>query len=611
MSGSHCARCWHNWENSIEASISFDTAAMPDTLRAAAMKRLLLIGMMLARAGASAQEADMIVHHGKIVTVDKAFTIHQAMAVKDGMILRTGTDEEMLKLKGAKTEVLDLGGKMVLPGLMDSHTHPTSAAMTEFDHEIPAMETIGDVLAYLRGRAKAVPEGQWIVLQQVFITRLREQRYPTRAELDSVAPQHPVVFRTGPDASFNSLALKLLGVDRDYRIPDGIAGRIEKDAQGEPTGILRNFANFLKIPSAGAKAATAEQKAARLKQLLADYNANGITSIADRDASPDGIELFQKLRADNDLTVRVAISHHTDNTGPIGEIQNSIRQVALHRLFREKDALLRIVGVKTYLDGGMLTGSAYMRQPWGVSEIYAITDPEYRGVLFIPKERLRAMVEAAVESGLQFTAHSVGDGAVHTLLDVYADIARTRPIRETRPCITHSNFMSLEAVQEIARLGVVVDIQPAWLWLDTRTLMKQLGNERLRWFQPLHSLFEAGAIAGGGSDHMQKIGAMRAVNPYHPFLAIRVAITRRAKNFEGALHPEEALTREQAIRFYTINNAHLLFREKETGSLEPGKLADFIVLDTDLLTCTEEKIPEIKVLRTYLGGKLIFSRETK
>jgi len=560
---------------------------------------------------ASAQEADLIVHHGKIVTVDQQFTIHQAMAVKDGKVLQTGTDEEILKLKGTKTEVLDLGGKLVLPGLMDSHTHPTSAAMTEFDHEIPAMETIADVLAYLQGRAKAVPEGQWIVLQQVFITRLREQRYPTRAELDAAAPQHPVVFRTGPDASFNSLALKLLGVDRDYKIPDGIAGRIEKDAQGEPTGILRNFANYLKIPSAAGKSATAEQKAARLKQLLADYNANGITSIADRDASPDGIELFQKLRAANDLAVRVALSHHIDNTGPIEQIQNSIREVALHRLFREKDALLRIVGVKTYLDGGMLTGSAYMRQPWGISDIYAITDPEYRGVLFIPKERLRPMVEAAVESGLQFTAHSVGDGAVHTLLDVYADIARTRSIRETRPCITHANFMSREAVSEIARLGVVVDIQPAWLWLDTRTLMKQFGNERLRWFQPLHSLFEAGAIAGGGSDHMQKIGAMRAVNPYHPFLAMWIAITRRAKNFEGTLHPEEALTREQAIRFYTSNNAWLLFREKDTGTLEAGKFADFIVLDTDLLACPVDDIPRTRVLRTYLSGKSVYSSEAQ
>ena len=573
---------------------------------------LFVFGLLLLNCvPSSAQEADLIVHHGKVVAVDQKFTVSQAMAIKDGLILRVGSDEEILKLKGSKTESIDLGGKMVLPGLMDSHTHPLSAAMTEFDHEIPAMESVAEVLAYIQSRTKTVPDGKWIVVQQVFITRLREQRYPNRAELDAAAPKHPVVFRTGPDASFNSLALKLSGVDRNFKIPEGIAGRIEKDAHDDPTGILRNFANYLKIPENTAAAPADAQKEERLKQLFKGYNANGITSIGDRDANPEVLALYQKLRADGGLSVRVALSHHIDNTGPIDAIQNSIRQVALHPLFREKDPLLRIIGIKTFLDGGMLTGSAYMRQPWGVSDIYAITDPLYRGVLFIPKERLRPMVEAAVESGLQFTAHSVGDGAVHTLLDVYGDIARTRSIRETRPCLTHANFMSREAVEQIARLGVVVDMQPAWLYLDTRTLMKHFGDERLRWFQPLHSLFEAGAIAGGGSDHMQKIGALRAINPYHPFLGMWVAVTRQAKNFEGALHPEEALTREQAIRFYTANNAYLLFREKDTGSLEAGKLADFIVLDTDLMTCAVDAVQRTQVLRTYLGGKVVYARDDK
>ncbi|HWB04517.1 MAG TPA: amidohydrolase [Verrucomicrobiales bacterium] len=557
-----------------------------------------------------AQEPDLIVHHGKVVTVDPKFTVLQAMAVKDGLILRTGTNDEILSLKGPRTELIDLEGKMVLPGLMDSHTHPASACMTEFAHEIPNMESVTDVLRYIHDRAAIVPEDKWIVVQQVFITRLREQRYPTRSELDIAAPKHHVVFRTGPDASFNSLALKHCGIDRNYKIPEGTAGRIEKDFHGEPTGILRNFANYVKIPeNAAATQPTPAQKAARLKQLFKDYNSVGITSIGDRDANPESIALYQSLLAENALTVRIAVSHHIDTGGPIEEIQGRIRRVAEHPLARGKDPLLRLIGIKTFLDGGMLTGSAYMRQPWGVSDIYAITDPAYRGVLFIPKERLLPIVETTVKSGLQFTAHSVGDGAVHTLLDVYADLSRTLPVRDTRPCLTHANFMSQEAVQQIAKLGVVVDMQPAWLYLDARTLTKHFGNERLRWFQPLHSLFEAGAIAGGGSDHMQKIGALRAINFYHPFQAMWVAITRKAKNFDGTLHLEEALTREQAIRFYTANNAFLLFREKDTGSLEPGKLADFIILDTDLLTCPVDAIRETKVLRTFLTGKQIHSRE--
>jgi predicted amidohydrolase YtcJ len=257
----------------------------------------------------------------------------------------------------------------------------------------------------------------------------------------------------------------------------------------------------------------------------------------------------------------------------------------------------------------MLTGSAYMRQPWGVSEIYSIRDPNYRGVLFIPLTRLVPMVRTAVECGLQFTAHSVGDGAVHALLEAYAEVDKELPVRKTRTCISHSNFMSREAVEQAARLGVLVDVQPAWLYLDTHTLVKQFGYERLRYFQPLRSLFEAGVMAGGGSDHMQKIGASRSINPYNPFLGMATAITRKARLYEGILHPEEALTREQAIRFYTINNARVLNCDDRLGSLEPGKLADFVVLDTDLLTCPEARIAETGALRTYVGGKLVYRRE--
>jgi predicted amidohydrolase YtcJ len=307
----------------------------------------------------------------------------------------------------------------------------------------------------------------------------------------------------------------------------------------------------------------------------------------------------------------VNVSQHVESLGALDDIQANIRQVARDPLFTERDDWFRIIGIKTYLDGGMLTGSAYMRQPWGVSDIYASRDPSYRGVLFIPHERLVAMVRAARENGLQFTAHSVGDGAVQALLDAYAEVNKAVPVRKPQACISHSNFMSREAVEQAARLGVMVDIQPAWLYLDTRTLVKHFGYERLRYFQPLRSLFEAGAVAGGGSDHMQKIGSLRSNNPYNPFLGMATAITRKAKRYEGRLHPEEALTREQALRFYTINNARILGREDQLGSLEPSKLADLVVIDTDLLTCPEAKIAGTQVLRTYVGGKLVWNREVK
>jgi predicted amidohydrolase YtcJ len=548
-------------------------------------------------------QADLILHGGRVVTVDKKSSIREAIAVKDGRVLRVGNNRDVLKMRGTQTEVIDLQGKMVLPGLIDSHVHANSAAMTEFDHPIPEMETIADVLKYIEERAKALGEGKWVNVSQVFITRLREQRYPTKEELDRVAPKNPVVFSTGPDASLNSLALKLSGIDKDFKVSDGGEGFAEKDpATGEPTGILRNLGRYVKSQPSGRQASEADRER-RVVDLFRDYNSVGITSVGDRNASAADIARFKKLRDEGKLTVRISASHSMNTIGAMEGIQNRIREVSNHPL-RKPDPMVQIIGIKCFLDGGMLTGSAYMRRPWGVSTIYAIRDPEYRGVLFIPKERLRQIVKTTLDSGMQFTAHSVGDGAVHTLVEVYEELNRERPIRDRRPSITHSNFMSEESVKKCAELGVCLDIQPAWLYLDTRTLAAQFRYERLRWFQPLRSIFEAGGIVGGGSDHMQKIGSMRSINPYNPFLGMQTAITRRARWYEGQLHPEEALSREQAIRFYTVNNAYMMFRD-DVGSLGEGKRADLIVIDRDLMECSEEEIGGTKVLRTYLGGKLV------
>ena len=556
--------------------------------------------------GAQDSGPDLILHNGKIITVDDRFSIRQALAVRDGRIVAVGSNRDILRLRSPSTKTIDLSGKTVMPGLIDSHTHPSDAAMVEFDHEIPPMETVQEALAYIRRRADEIPDREWVTLRQVFITRLKQQRYPTRHELDEAAPKNPVLFATGPDASLNSQALKLSGIDRDFKVTDGGPGYPEKDAAGEPTGILRGMTRYVKVKPTGKQPAESDHHR-RILELLRDYNSAGLTAIGDRDASLDEIDRFRKMRANDEIPVRISISQHLDTIGPLEKIQENIRKIAADPL-RKPDPFLQLIGVKTYLDGGMLTGSAYMRKAWGVSKIYAITDPEYRGVRFVPHERLVPIVRSVVDSGMQFTAHSVGDGAVHGLLDAYVEVNKTTPIRSTRPCITHSNFMSEEAVKTLPKLGVSVDIQPAWLYLDTRTLSAHFGYDRLRWFQPLRSIFRTGGIAGGGSDHMQKIGSLRSVNPYNPFLGMWIAITRQAKGYQGRLHPEEALTREQAIRFYTRNNAYILFRDHEIGSLEKGKWADFLILDRDILTCPVDEIKEVLPLQTWVGGELAFER---
>jgi len=565
-----------------------------------------ILGLLAQLAPVSVQQqkssaADLILHNGQIITVDAAFSTAQAIAVSGEKIIAIGQDADVLKHRGDGTTVIDLNGKSVLPGLIDSHTHSVGASMHEFNHPIPEMETVQDVLDYIAERTKVVEEGEWIGISQVFITRLKERRYPTKAELDAVAPKHPVVFSTGPDSSVNSLALKLSGIDKNFQT-ENTGSKIEKDpVTGEPTGILRNGGRYLKRTSRPARQPTEAEREDRLRQLFADYNAQGITGICDRGASKSGLELYESLLIKDKLTVRIAASYSA------GSAEN-IAAVAKHPL-RQENPMLRIVGTKSMLDGGMLTGSAFMREPWGVSSIYSIDDPTYRGTLFIPHERLVSMVRAAVENNLQFTAHSVGDGAVHALLAAYEEVNRTTPIAATRPCLTHSNFMSREAIEQAARLGVCVDIQPVWLWLDGETLEMQFSEDRLRWFQPLKSLFAAGVIAGGGSDHMQKIGPLRSVNPYDPWLGIWTTVNRVPRGLKVPLHSEEALTREQALRFYTANNAWLMFLEKQTGSLEIGKLADLIILDRDPLTCSLDELREMKVLSTYLGGKRVFHRE--
>jgi len=569
---------------------------------------LTLLSLMLgASRCAAASDMDLILYNGKIVTVDAGFSIQQAMAVRGNRIEAVGSDEDILRRKTGRTHVLDLAGKMVLPGLIDTHVHACDAAMTEFDHPIGQMDAIPDILDYVRGQAGVLQDGQWIVLQQVFITRLREQRYPTRQELDAAAPQNPVVFRTGPDASLNTLALKLSQIDKDFRVADGGPGYAEKDPRtGEPTGILRGCNRYIKDRPSG-RTPTPKDRYDRLLTLLKDYSSVGITGICEGSAGQSNLQLYQKMLDAGDLPVRVAAQYYIDTIGPIEKIQENIRQIAQLPL-RRGGPMLRIIGIKAFLDGGMLTGSAYMREPWGVSKIYAIEDPNYRGVLFIPGDRLLPIVRTVTECGMQFTAHTVGDGAVHALLDAYEEVNKATPVKDRRHCITHSNFMSPESIDKAAKLGVIPLIQPAWLYLDARTLTTHFGYDRLRYFQPLRSIFEAGGIAAGGSDHMQKIGSLRSNNPYNPFLAIGTAVTRRARWYEGQLHPEEAISREQAIRFYTICCARALFQEDLVGSLEAGKLADFIVLDRDLLTCADDAIKDTQVLQTYMDGRLVFKR---
>ncbi|HVK17183.1 MAG TPA: amidohydrolase [Fimbriiglobus sp.] len=554
--------------------------------------------------------ADLIVHGAHVVTVDPKFTTAAAVAVRGSRIVAVGTDADVLKLKGPKTRVIDATGKTVLPGLYDSHVHPLGAALSETSGPLPVLGSVEEVLAHVRKQAAETPEGRWIVIRYAFPTRLKEARFPTKAELDAAAPRHPVLYHAGPAGVCNTAALVASGVTKDT--PDPLPGKIVRDPKtGEPTGMLRNAYGVLKgVPSAGSNL-TVGQKQEAVKKLFHSYNALGLTSVADRNAGREALDLYYALKEAGELTVRVNVARSFDANGP--------REVIARR-FEDLpgkdgrggptgvgDEWVRVGPIKLFLDGGMLNGTAYMREPWPKGPTHQVTEDDYRGLLFIQPDQLKMVCEEAVRRKWQVTAHTAGEGAMDVLLDAYEFADRVAPIKDYRYCITHANFPSRRNLERCKALNVCADVQPAWLYKDGATQLKILGPDRMQWFQPYKTWLEYTTV-GGGSDHMIRHDPIASTNPWSPWLGLWIAVTRSLER--GGVHrPEECLTRELAVRLYTINNAYLHREEKEKGSLEVGKLGDLIMIDRNILTCPADDIRGTKVLLTVVGGKVVYEQK--
>lgn len=553
----------------------------------------------------SAADADLILHNGKIVTVDRNFSIRQAVAIKDGKIAAAGTSEAILKSeRGTETRVIDLKGRTVLPGLIDAHVHPLGAGLSEFRAPLPPLDSYAAVQSYIREQAKRTPKGQWIVVPRTFPTRLKEMRMPTREVLD-VTREHPVMF----DASYvwvvNSKALEVSGIDRNTPNPPG--GVIVKDEKGDPNGILKNAGALLK-GLRRTETFSEEERLQALEAMLKRYAAAGLTTIGDRAVSADSVALYEKLRARGPLPVRAVLTWRLGSAPPAEEVAAAIRKS--NWTTNQGDGWLKFGTFKLTLDGGMTIGTAYQRYPYGVfgKQLYGQTDPDDRGQRFIAAEKLASVLDTARDKGWQLTAHSQGGGAVDALLDAFETLNRERPIAPTRSHVMHASFQSPEAIARMKRLGVLADVQAAWLYLDGPALTKVFGNDGMRYFFPLRSYVDAGIIVAGGSDHMIGFDKNSAVNPYNPFLGMWTAVTRKMK--DGAvLHPEERISREEALKMYTIWAAYLQFDEEKKGSIEPGKLADLVVIDRDYMTCPEDEIQAVEPVTTIIDGKILWERK--
>jgi predicted amidohydrolase YtcJ len=571
---------------------------------------LLFVCCSATLAADATQPADFIIHNASVVTVDAKFRLVQAVAARDGRIVVAGTNKEALALKGPKTLVIDAKGRMVLPGLMDSHVHPISMVTTELADPPPVINSFKDAFDHIRKAVKTTPKGHWIVVRYAFPTRLDEARFPTLKELDDLAPDHPVLFHAGPAGMVNSAALAVSKITKDTPSPK--TGMIVKDPKtGEPTGMIRNAYSSLKgLPPESERA---KGKAVRdgVKKAFRLYNEQGLTSVADRHGSRSGLALYRDLAHKGELTVRVNVSRGFDPYGTREQTVARLKELA-GKDNRDGptgagDDMVRVGPIKLFLDGGMLNGTAYMRQPWPAGDTYQITEKDYRGLLFIPPKQLQMVVEEAARHKWQVTAHTAGEGAMDVLLDAYEQVNRVVPIKKMRYCITHANFPSKRNLERCRDLGVCADVQPAWLYKDGTTLAKVLGPERIRWFQPYKSWLKY-TVIGGGSDHMLRFDSLESTNPWNPWLGIWVCVKRQTER-DGVLVPEERLTRRQALEVYTINNAYLHNEEKIKGSLEPGKLADLILIDRDVLTCPIDDIRETKVLLTVVGGKVVYRKK--
>ncbi len=547
----------------------------------------------------AANDADVILHGGKVVTVDAAFSVVEAVAVKDGRIVAVGSSASVIAdQRGPQTRMIDLAGRTLLPGLTDAHVHPLGAALSELNAPFAILTSFDAVRAYVREQAKKTPKGQWILVPKTFPARLSEMRMPTREVLDATL-DHPVFYDASYASAVNSYALRISRISKETPDPKWDGARIVRDKNGEPTGILTGRATELLKDLPRERSFTDQEKLEALERQLNRYVAAGLTSVGDRGVSAEAHALYTRLKAQQKLPLRVTMT---------GRLQ--LPEIAKSDWVTGRgDEWLRFGSFKVGLDGGMNAGTAKMQEPYGAygAELFGIDDPHNDGDLRFTPEQLLTIMRDARDKGWQLSAHSQGSAAVEALLTVFETLDKEKPIAPSRSHFIHASFVSKDLIDRAKRIGALFDVQPDWLHFDGVALSKVTSAQAMRYFVPLKSLADAGLIFAGGSDHMVGWDKNNSVNAYNPFLGMYIAVTRQTTQGQ-VIHPEERITREQALRMYTIWAAHLQHAEKERGSIEPGKLADLVVVDRDYLTVPEAEIKRIEPVMTIVAGRVAYSR---
>jgi len=541
---------------------------------------------------ASAQPAaSLVLLNGKVWTVNEAQPRAEAVACLGGRIVAVGSNDEIRKWVGSATEVIDLGGKLVLPGFNDAHVHFFSGGENLASVQLRDAKSEDEFRRRIAEFAAKRPGGRWITGGDWDHENWTPARLPTRQLIDAVTVGHPVFVNRldGHMALANSQALQLAGITRDT--PDPPGGTIVRDAAGEPTGVLKDAAMERMEGVHGVIPAPSQDQIADAVRAAMRYAAeNGVTSVQDMSAAPDILRVYQALLARGELTVR--ISGHQ----PLATWQR-LAAVGLRADFGGEK--LHIGALKGFADGSLGSTTALFFEPYlDAANTSGLANSE-----MIPESKMQSHILGADRAGLQVAVHAIGDKANHMVLEMYEEAARQNGARDRRFRIEHAQHLRMEDIPRFGKLHVIASMQPYHCIDDGRWAEKRIGPERAKGTYAFRALLDSGAVLAFGSDW--------DVAPMVPLMGIYAAATRRTldgKHPNGWV-PEQKITVAEAIRAYTMGSAYASFDEKIKGSIEPGKLADMVVVSDDILSIPAVEIEKMRVETTVFDGKVIYRRD--
>jgi predicted amidohydrolase YtcJ len=565
--------------------------------RFAAPRRIVLSGALatLGARGVRAQvqsdtTADLILRNGQVLTVDAAFSKAQAVAIAGNRILAVGDNAAMGRFTGKTTRVIDLKGATVVPGLRDSHLHTLGVARDIFNVDLQDARSIAEIQQALATRVAQTPKGEWVIGSSGWHEgQIRERRMPTRQELDAVSPNNPVFIpRGGHVALANSAALALAGISRDT--PDPKGGNIVRDGAGDPTGMLVEGPAMILVrrllPQTGR-----DKLVEGLKRFSAILATLGITATTEPGATPDEIGAYMDLWRQKGMKHRVRIMQRV---GGLADVK--ARSAVIAPNFG--DDWLRIGGFKALFDGGV--EAARLSTPYRIVPGEQ-TDPAFLGQYLLPPggdDEAQAMFELAAERGWQFQVHAVGDATIDRLVGIWEKVAAKHDIAAMRWAVLHCMLGSDSALDRIKKLGVRVTVQDQSVRLASN-MIRYWGEERAGYCTPVRAILDKGIPTGAGTD--------APVAHWNPFQALWWMVTRQVEiggEITKPLGPQQAVSRIEALRLYTMGSADVDFMEDRAGSIAPGKLADLAVLSDDYLTVPADGIRRLRSLLTIVDGQI-------